>query len=556
MDKIAELVHLLGLLNNAAIKIKNNAVIDNNAYSEFERLLEREERKLVDMEENQEQLNKLYNQVYSQPPEIIEQIESNPEILEKLQRIPQQGKDIKALREQIEAARAAYAHDMETVAPLMALLAEWDPEENSAISELAEILETYPNMDDVPDEIENDILSAIGTIIDKINKNPMFPEAPLENIFVEADLKQTVYNLLSCVERATNTDLIDKKRNKVHKQLFPTAQLTSDMKKSGAITSPAVVEPFEVLLTSKTAKKQYKGYALLSINDDPNIEIKDRCTPWDMIVLSAVFSEVEAGNAVFSTDDIVRGAYGKVEETYNGNNQRELVDSALYKLSSINAHINFTEELKMHNFKYKDENGEKIKRMELEGRVLPLSVVKLETEGGNKRRIYRLDSSPIIYQYLKTVKKITTIKRSTLDIKEVLPNGKLGERIPLAAKRGLPIRDALALRVGIMLREIDKANRASSRKKGDKLTPLEMWQKETKMTCPYRILFSTIAEDSEVPFPDGNTSSNKKARSDFRNTCELILEYWKQTGFIGGWETVKKGRAIVGVDILFNGINC
>jgi hypothetical protein len=140
--------------------------------------------------------------------------------------------------------------------------------------------------------------------------------------------------------------------------------------------------------------------------------------------------------------------------------------------------------------------------------------------GGQTVNAYRLDAEPIILTYCRLTSQLLTVPAKYIEIQKVKKGRASGELVTMTADR--------QAMTGYMLRRIavmkhDKRNKV---------------QQQSNV-----ILFDTLFAET------GTKTDNRKQTMINRNFCFYVLDYWKATGFIAGYQQQQKGRTVTGIII-------
>lgn len=408
---------------------------------------------------------------------------------------------------------------------------------------------------------DNCLLNAIKTYY----KKDGFPE----NLFFELEIIDLL-EAINCYEAGTLDTFIKglraapaPSRLPVKHQLLPTDRLWRLMQIPGILLTPEErAKSGEGFQYTKCNDGNPEDRVLFTLNDDTNIKISDHFTAFEMACLSAVFSELNVGNNVFSIDDIARGAYALPAKNTINEPTRNEIRQIMQKFSNTTAEIDFTKGIVEKN--YIDKDGEKIESFARVGRILDYEIVQLKTNRGTVKSFYWIRSTPAIYEYLTITKRVASVPRKVLDVRILNPDGSIGTRAGLKADRGVPILYALAGRLSFMKREAENAQKTyrkqfdrngTPRKEADQIkTAIQIWENSTAINAPYRIKTRSIVEAAGLEI-SGTPGTQRKKEKDMRNVIESILDYWVACEYIDGYRKAKQGQAIIGYDIIFNGIN-
>ena len=168
---------------------------------------------------------------------------------------------------------------------------------------------------------------------------------------------------------------------------------------------------------------------------------------------------------------------------------------------------------------YKDQNGNPIAQWTIDDFFLSAKRISAKARnGGQTFRAYRLNTEPIMLTYSKMTDQLATVDAKYIEVRKVKKGQVSGESVMMNAER-----QAMC---GYMLRRIEIMKRAKRNK--DK----------TQNTT---ILFDTLFKAAGV------TADNRVQAGRYRAFCFEVLDYWKATAFIKGYEKQSKGKSITGI---------
>ena len=247
----------------------------------------------------------------------------------------------------------------------------------------------------------------------------------------------------------------------------------------------------------------HKGNKLVEIKTTINfinnkyIQIADSAsiTAYDKIVHDAVCSLYAAGNEVFTPEMVYRAMNGMVESEFVS----MIVDS-LEKLRSTDIAIDYTEQLQMTN------PEDSLESARVSGAMLMMQKVTVSA-GGVTKWAYRLVSSPVLYEYSKSLRQIIPIPLQLLNTKETTRS----------TETVIIIRQYIVQRMELMK---NKKNSMNSR----------------------IISYDSIYELLNAP-------DDRKIRAAIRTQTERLLDNYVNIRYIDRYEIQHKGRVVSGVKI-------
>ena len=166
--------------------------------------------------------------------------------------------------------------------------------------------------------------------------------------------------------------------------------------------------------------------------------------------------------------------------------------------------------------------------------------------GERKQTAWEIKVIPPILDYSKRIKQILTVPAKYLAIEKVKQGKASGEILMMNADRQA-MTSYMLRRIAIMKHDRERAADAlrsyNRRRSRDKTLP-------EKTVAAFRrqsdtILFDTLFEETAT------STDNRKMTMNNRNFCFDVLDYWKTTGYIKGYEKQTKGRSITGVTIVY-----
>lgn len=236
--------------------------------------------------------------------------------------------------------------------------------------------------------------------------------------------------------------------------------------------------------------------------DNKNIQLANNAsvTAYDKIVHDAVCSLYAAGNETFTPEMVYRAMNGMIQSEFVSPKSIKMIVDSLEKMRVTDIAIDYTEQLKMTN------PAEVVDLARVSGAMLMMQKVTVST-GGVTKWAYRLVASPIVYEYSKMIKQIIPIPLTLLNTKETTRS----------TDTVIIIRQYILQRVELMK---NKKNNMNSRV----------------------ISYDSIYELLDAP-------DDRKLRATIRSQTERLLDNYVRIEYITGYEIVKHGRAITGIQI-------
>lgn len=238
--------------------------------------------------------------------------------------------------------------------------------------------------------------------------------------------------------------------------------------------------------------------------DDDNIHIEEkdkRFTPYHRAVYNAICSIKEAGNKVFTPDQVYRCMNGYVESEYVGKVARKKVIETIEELREIKAWIDYTQEAK--------DRGIDSDEFIVDDYIVSAKRVRVRT-GGELTDGYKLNSVPLLYEYASISRQIITIPITDLDTRSTLRYS-----------------DETLVIKNYIIRQIEWMKGKKGKDRNNNIT-FESINKELRLDNP----------------------SSYKIRKTRENTIKLLDDF-KGRKIIKDYKITKKGRRFHGVEIFY-----
>lgn len=277
-------------------------------------------------------------------------------------------------------------------------------------------------------------------------------------------------------------------------------------------------------------KKMPVTYIALSY-EGTEAKISKQMTAFDNAVYNAVstrfyYWKQEKGNTplYITPQEIWRTMNGKGDEARPGNKQVERIKHSLDKMRVTLCYMDISEELDTNYITLEDE---RLVSGSIETYLLKADKVSFKTEKGRKVTGYRFTDEPILYTYNKAKNHILWFDYKLLDTSQ---NTSDSENV-------IEFRNYLLLQIQNM---------------------------KCKKRDSSRVLYETLYRDTgivpaEKRINRANYSTDNsyqtKVRQEFKKDREKvngILKSWEEKGWIASHEDVKKGNAVIAVDIQYN----
>lgn len=362
------------------------------------------------------------------------------------------------------------------------------------------------------------------------NRDYLQTEPDFAAAFIEHESPADAEKTQEITERLTALAVVPKFHvAPTHKLVNSLTQQTRDLDPKQDIIS-IVVD-----VAKRGAKKSVLTTCLLSYEGE-NLKITGRkqFLEYDRAVYNAVVSLYLAGNTIITCNMIWRTMNGKTEQEQATPAQQAEVEESLEKLRFMRAQIDCSAEFEMRHISLE---GDRINGGGYDDTLLHLKVRWLKTAKGQSYRAYEILATPILYEYSAAAgKQLQTQDIKTLDVKKLDRKGKPTTHSLEYTTQRVVIKSYLLRRIKGM--------------KGDnnldsKCIALRDYRKDgTAHDGLY-----TIAGHPELsqPAPDNMTEAEKTKRKNtaryIREDAELMLKYWKTTGYIKGY-TIYKDKGI------------
>ena len=337
-------------------------------------------------------------------------------------------------------------------------------------------------------------------------------------------------NIANWIEDSCTDEQIDefiewvkRKEREQQEETAPTTVYpeTFTMSLANAVTSLATVEAPITRDVREAAKfpagNDVSVYVQLGFDAETakenGITIPSRITDFDLEVLNAIISLMNAGNRLFWPEQIASVLKGKKAiETATHEAELNRIIAAVERLRFTSVYIDATEQF--GNLKYKADpsrvnNGHVV----YDENILYLRGARaINLQNGKTVRAweYAGNKMPVLYEYSQRLKQIASVDLRLLDT-------------------GVRTDETITVAKTYMLREISKMKRGS--------------RNNTKM------LYSTILKACGIEKPEDDSEKAKDAfrKRKKRFTTDYLVKFcdsWKAQGFISGYEMLEDGIRI------------
>ena len=229
-----------------------------------------------------------------------------------------------------------------------------------------------------------------------------------------------------------------------------------------------------------------------------NSEVLNRLTPIEIEVHDSVISLFLSGITNFTPRMIWKTIAGD-EDAYVTKRQEKMLEDAISKMAFTEITIDAREELEKFDYHFDEA--------EISGNLLNIEKIRLRVSG-NETVGYRLLRKPILLSYAQPKHQIATIPIRVLSV----PVSKTEKAIVLR---------------GYLIRRIE-AMKSSAR-------------------LSRRILYNTI-----YTYMD-DTDASRQQKQKTRDLAEAMMDYWVKENYIAGYEVIRRGRQIHGIEVILKG---
>lgn len=267
--------------------------------------------------------------------------------------------------------------------------------------------------------------------------------------------------------------------------------------------------PYDLIVSGR-GKTEITTHCLLSYEGD-NVTLCGRrpFTAYDRSVADAVVSLYEHGDDshIITPATVFRAMVNAEDAETPSPQQLGAVTRSLDKMRFIRVQIDCTDELKRRRASL---NGDQIVNGKAETYLLNMDKLEI-LAGGKTVTAYRINQTPILYDYARLTNQVLTIPAKLLVIKD-----STGAKIANTERR-IVVKDYLLRRISVM-----KGKTNQSR----------------------HIKYSKLFEETS------ETDLGDKEKKAVRKYIDSVLDSWKRDGFIKGYTHIKDGRTKTGVEII------
>lgn len=253
----------------------------------------------------------------------------------------------------------------------------------------------------------------------------------------------------------------------------------------------------------------------------------------DAVVSLYIDSQKKGRMPVMTPDMVYRTMTHKTATEYVSQQQRDAVIKSIDKMRrNISVYADASDEFRRRGITI---NGKPVEKFVRDGFLLPAERLQVKA-GGESVDAYIIRGTPLLLDYAMLTGQLITVKGNMLDIREVEDNKVTDISLPNTENR-IAIKSYLLRRVEAMRSDEQKAAASAYRYEKKRTAenslppkPVASFRKQSRT-----ILLEKVFEAA------GITHRNTITRS--RNYICQILDYWKASGCITGYELRKSGRA-------------
>lgn len=274
----------------------------------------------------------------------------------------------------------------------------------------------------------------------------------------------------------------------------------------------------------KGAKRLVETSVILSYEGE-NVKISGRrpFTEYDKAVYNSVSSLYVSGNSFITPAQIYRTMNGLTDGEKAPPQQVTKIKNSLDKMRFIRAQIDCTAELQARRVTL---NSEQIKSGIIDTYLLTADAIEINGIKG-----YRIQKTPILYEYSAAVKQVIQFPVKLLDVKILDRNGK-----PTTCS--FENSDArTVLKTELLTRIEGMKNEKNSLK--NRVIRLTDYERDGEIK---QGLYSKACN------PEAKDPKDEKKR--VRGSAEKMLDYWKAVGYIKDYKPRKEARTITGYEII------
>lgn len=264
-----------------------------------------------------------------------------------------------------------------------------------------------------------------------------------------------------------------------------------------------------------------------------------KLTEQERAMNDAICSLIKAGQPVFDDTAVYTAMYGSGRPTPNFTDD---LDRWIWEAAGIRVELDATDEMRKRGIA---EAGEAWTKKQMFYSVQGLK----RSKNGHLKNYYHFIEKPPLLAYCEANNQLATVPQEYLDVKA--PAALAPADWKAAIENGTAPATLTPIKMSVqrsamlyyMLRRIAAMKYEDERYRKAAATA-ERYNRPCLAKKPItRILFASIFEAAGVP-DEANTARRKD-----KQFCEQCLLYWQSLHYIKGYTLVKKGRAVVAIDV-------
>lgn len=394
--------------------------------------------------------------------------------------------------------------------------------------------------------LTKDLEAAASIIWPSVSANEEAKNRAAENMNVTATIKENIAES----EAQKRCDILYTFFIKaaVYTDRIKNPALKSHVMQNSAVTNYLQTHPvlgdkqgFDVqVIPARKKNEPITTFVQLQYTDEALQAVTPRkLTEQERAMNDAICSLIKAGQPVFDDTAVYTAMYGSGRPTPNFTDE---LDRWIWEAAGIRVELDATDEMRKRGIAAAGEAWTK--------KQMFYSVQGLKrSKSGHLKNYYHFIEKPPLLAYCEANNQLVTVPQEYLDVKtpaaltptewkKAIENGSAPESltpIKMSAQRGAMVYYMLR-RIAAMKYEDDRYRKAAA--------AAERYNRPCLAKKPItRILFAAIFEAAGVP-DEANT-----ARRRDKLFCEQCLLYWQSLHYIKGYTLVKKGRAVVAIDV-------
>ena len=381
--------------------------------------------------------------------------------------------------------------------------------------------------------------------------NPEFANVTLADIFlqgIDADGNPTDSKFKGLIERAKQRRAEAEAARETIRSIMPKSHVMPNNALMNDLTAKGAINAGSYDMVVRNAKKGHKeitAYTTITLGgtkiEGGNLTEYERQVS-DAVISIWIEAEERQIRPIFTADMVYRAMPGGGDKA--SPQQREAIKNIIYnKFRELNIYVDATEEAMQRGLDLKgckyifDEKYLQIRRH-----------IFVDKKGDIAIEAFELVSQPVELTYCRLTNQLLSIPSEYLTIREVVNGDILPAALAMTADRQA-LTGYMLRRILVMKRSREDAKdkkrkydtkRRKAAQNGDMLPekPLEDFIVQKPV-----ILFATMFAET------GTETENRLQTKRNRDFCFSVLDYWKATGLIKGYNKRNTGRAITALEI-------